>query len=70
MRFAWRGARAAIYGRESESPKCWGFKYVMLVNPFTTAEIDFIADNPGLTLFHCHAQLHMDFAFMNLIKYT
>ena len=46
------------------------YKDVVLVNPFSTAEVDFIADNPGLTLFHCHAQLHMDFGFMNLIKYT
>ncbi len=45
-------------------------KDVVLVNPFSTAEVDFVADNPGLTLFHCHAQLHMDFGFMNLIKYT
>jgi FtsP/CotA-like multicopper oxidase with cupredoxin domain len=45
-------------------------KDVVLVNPFSTAEIDFVADNPGLTLFHCHAQLHMDFGFMNLIKYS
>jgi FtsP/CotA-like multicopper oxidase with cupredoxin domain len=45
-------------------------KDVVLVSPFSTAEIDFVADNPGLTLFHCHAQLHMDFGFMNLIKYA
>jgi FtsP/CotA-like multicopper oxidase with cupredoxin domain len=45
-------------------------KDVVLVNPYSTAEIDFVADNPGLTLFHCHAQLHMDFGFMSLIKYT
>ena len=46
------------------------FKDVVVVNPFSTAEVDFVADNPGLTLFHCHAQLHMDFGFMNLIKYA
>jgi FtsP/CotA-like multicopper oxidase with cupredoxin domain len=45
-------------------------KDVILVNPYSTTEIDFVADNPGLTLFHCHAQLHMDFGFMNLIKYA
>ena len=45
-------------------------KDVVLVNPFSTAEIDFVADNSGLTLFHCHAQLRMDFGFMNLIKYA
>jgi FtsP/CotA-like multicopper oxidase with cupredoxin domain len=27
-------------------------------------EFDFVADNPGSTLFHCHQRLHMDFGFM------
>ena len=27
------------------------------------------ADNPGLTLFHCHQQLHRDFGFMTLLRY-
>jgi FtsP/CotA-like multicopper oxidase with cupredoxin domain len=35
-----------------------------------SAEIDFVADDPGLTLFHCHMQLHMDFGFMALVKYA
>ena len=26
-------------------------------------------DSPGLTLFHCHQQLHMDFGFMTLLRY-
>jgi FtsP/CotA-like multicopper oxidase with cupredoxin domain len=32
--------------------------------------IDFIADNPGLTLFQCYQQLHMDFGFMALFNYA
>jgi FtsP/CotA-like multicopper oxidase with cupredoxin domain len=35
-----------------------------------SAEIDFVADDPGLTLFHCHMQLHQDFGFMALMKYA
>ena len=35
-----------------------------------SAEIDFVADEPGLTLFHCHMQLHMDFGFMALMRYA
>ena len=31
---------------------------------------DFTAVNPGLTLFHCHQQLHMDFGFMTLFDYA
>jgi FtsP/CotA-like multicopper oxidase with cupredoxin domain len=34
------------------------------------ATVDFVADNPGLTLFHCHQQLHMDFGFMTLFDYV
>jgi FtsP/CotA-like multicopper oxidase with cupredoxin domain len=37
---------------------------------FTTAEIDFVADNPGLTPFHCHHQDHQDEGFMGLINYV
>ncbi|MGP0092922.1 MAG: multicopper oxidase family protein [Xanthobacteraceae bacterium] len=36
---------------------------------FSKAEIDFIADNPGDTLFHCHHQDHQDEGFMGLIRY-
>jgi FtsP/CotA-like multicopper oxidase with cupredoxin domain len=32
--------------------------------------VEFTADNPGLTLFHCHQQLHMDFGFMTLFDYS
>jgi hypothetical protein len=39
-------------------------------NPFQELEFDFLADNPGLTLFHCHQQLHMDFGFMALFTYA
>jgi FtsP/CotA-like multicopper oxidase with cupredoxin domain len=33
------------------------------------AEIDFVADNPGPSLFHCHMQDHQDFGFMALLQY-
>jgi len=32
-------------------------------------EADFVADNPGPSLFHCHMQLHMDYGFMALLQY-
>jgi len=37
---------------------------------YTTAEIDFVADDPGATFFHCHHQDHMDEGFAGLITYT
>jgi FtsP/CotA-like multicopper oxidase with cupredoxin domain len=45
------------------------FKDVVMLGGYQEAEIDFMADNPGLTLFHCHQQLHMDFGFMSLFDY-
>ena len=46
------------------------FKDVVMLGGYQEAEVDFVADNPGLTLFHCHQQLHMDFGFMTLIDYV
>jgi FtsP/CotA-like multicopper oxidase with cupredoxin domain len=45
-------------------------KDVVMLGGFQEMEVDFIANNPGLTLFHCHMQLHMDFGFMALFDYV
>ncbi len=45
-------------------------KDVVMLGGFQELECEFIADNPGLTLFHCHQQLHMDFGFIALFKYA
>jgi FtsP/CotA-like multicopper oxidase with cupredoxin domain len=44
-------------------------KDVVMLGGFQEVEFDFVADNPGRTLFHCHQQLHMDFGFMALFDY-
>jgi FtsP/CotA-like multicopper oxidase with cupredoxin domain len=36
---------------------------------FSTVEIDFIADDPGPSLLHCHHQDHQDEGFMGLVTY-
>jgi hypothetical protein len=36
---------------------------------FSTVEIDFVADDPGPTLVHCHHQDHQDEGFMGLMTY-
>ena len=41
-------------------------KDVALIGNFQEMTIDFNADQPGLSLFHCHMQHHMDFGFMAL----
>lgn len=45
-------------------------KDVVMLGGYQETSIDFVADNPGLTLFHCHQQLHMDFGFMTLFDYV
>jgi FtsP/CotA-like multicopper oxidase with cupredoxin domain len=45
-------------------------KDVVNVMPLDTVAVDFVADNPGDTLLHCHQQLHMDYGFMQLMKYV
>jgi FtsP/CotA-like multicopper oxidase with cupredoxin domain len=44
-------------------------KDVVVLPMKSVVDVDFVADNPGATLFHCHQQLHMDYGFMNLIQY-
>src|SRR5713101_6753780 len=43
---------------------------VVMLAGFQDLEVDFIADNPGSTLFHFHQQVHRDFGFMALFKYA
>ena len=45
-------------------------KDVVMVGGYQEVAVDFVADNPGLTLFHCHQQLHMDYGFMTLFDYV
>ena len=52
----------SIAGRPSGGVR----KDVVMLNGYQTMEIDFTANAAGLSLFHCHAQLHMDFGFMAL----
>ena len=51
-------------------PTAGVMKDVVMVGGYQEVEVDFTADNPGLTLLHCHQQLHMDFGFMALFDYV
>jgi len=57
---------AKIHGKETSGI----VKDTVLVKGFSRVDVDFRADNPGLTLFHCHQNLHMDFGFMRLFEYV
>ena len=45
-------------------------KDVVVVPAWKQVEIDVIADHPGLSLFHCHQQFHMDMGLMTLMVYA
>jgi len=51
-------------------PTAGVMKDVVMLGGYQEIEFDFVADDPGLTLFHCHQQLHMDFGFMTLFDYV
>jgi FtsP/CotA-like multicopper oxidase with cupredoxin domain len=56
--------------RIAGTPTAGVMKDVVMLAGYQTMNIDFVANNPGLTLFHCHQQLHMDFGFMALFDYV
>jgi FtsP/CotA-like multicopper oxidase with cupredoxin domain len=45
-------------------------KDTVIVPMYGRVAVDLVADQPGLTLFHCHNQLHMDFGFKALFRYA
>ncbi len=56
--------------RFAGGPTTGVIKDVVMLGGYQELAFDFVADNPGLTLFHCHQQLHMDFGFMALFRYA
>jgi FtsP/CotA-like multicopper oxidase with cupredoxin domain len=56
--------------RIAGKPTAGVMKDVVMLGGYQEIEFDFVADNPGMTLFHCHQQLHMDFGFMSLFDYV
>jgi FtsP/CotA-like multicopper oxidase with cupredoxin domain len=45
-------------------------KDTVVVPYYGRASVDFTADQPGLALFHCHIQQHMDYGFKALFRYA
>jgi FtsP/CotA-like multicopper oxidase with cupredoxin domain len=45
-------------------------KDTVIVPGYGRATVDMVADQPGLTLFHCHIQQHMDYGFKALFRYA
>jgi FtsP/CotA-like multicopper oxidase with cupredoxin domain len=65
-----------LHGHVFELTKVYGqrtagvMKDTVLIKPGAAIEVDFVANNPGLTLFHCHQQLHLDYGFARLFQYV
>ncbi|HLI83066.1 MAG TPA: multicopper oxidase domain-containing protein [Bryobacteraceae bacterium] len=57
---------AEIYGKATSGV----VKDTVVVPTYGRASVDFTADQPGLTLFHCHIQQHMDYGFKALMRYA
>ncbi len=53
-----------VYGKRTAGV----MKDVVLVKGFQKIEVDFTPEETGLTLFHCHQQLHMDFGFKTVFN--
>jgi FtsP/CotA-like multicopper oxidase with cupredoxin domain len=51
-------------------PTAGVIKDVAMLGSFQEMTIDFTADQPGPSLFHCHMQNHMDSGFMALFECT
>ncbi|MGP8258580.1 MAG: multicopper oxidase family protein [Acidobacteriaceae bacterium] len=45
-------------------------KDTVVIPYYGRAIVDFTANQPGLTLFHCHIQQHMDYGFKALFRYA
>jgi len=52
------------------NPTAGIMKDTVVVPGYGRATVDLVADQPGLTLFHCHIQQHMDFGFKALFRYA
>jgi FtsP/CotA-like multicopper oxidase with cupredoxin domain len=55
--------------RIGDKPTAGVMKDTVNMTRFSTVEIDFVADDPGLTLLHCHHQDHQDEGFMGMMTY-
>ena len=49
---------------------CGCFADTVVVPFYGRAAVEFTANQPGLTLFHCHIQTHMDYGFKALFRYA
>ena len=54
----------SVHGKQTSGV----MKDVVLVKGYRKIDVDFTPEMTGLTLFHCHQQLHMDFGFKSVFN--
>jgi FtsP/CotA-like multicopper oxidase with cupredoxin domain len=54
----------------NDKPTSGVIKDTVVVPYYGRAVVDFTANQPGLALFHCHIQQHMDYGFKALFRYA
>jgi FtsP/CotA-like multicopper oxidase with cupredoxin domain len=54
----------------SGKPTAGILKDTVIVPLYGRVSVDLVANQPGLSLFHCHIQQHMDFGFKALFRYV
>ena len=59
--------RIVNFGLPSER---WLVKDTAIVEPMRRLDVEFMADNPGDWLHHCHHRYHMEAGMANLVTYT
>ena len=56
----------AVGGRTLPVP--W-IKDVVDVEPMDRTDLEFVADNPGIWMFHCHKPMHIEGGMSTLVRY-
>jgi FtsP/CotA-like multicopper oxidase with cupredoxin domain len=56
--------------RFADQPMSGIWKDVVVVPAWKQVEVDVPTTQPGLSLFHCHQQFHMDMGFMTIMRYA
>ena len=55
--------------RDGDKPTAGLMTDTINMTRYSTVEIDFVADDPGPSLLHCHHQDHQDEGFMGMVTY-
>ncbi len=57
-----------VVSRDGDTSGLGEWRDTILVDPFETVEIAFVADNPGDWLFHCHTQEHAAGGLLTVVR--